>query len=125
MEDEIYRQFILDLYKNPLNKKKLEDFDVEEKGLNPSCGDEIIVQIKFSENGNIKDIGYQGDGCAISQASASLITDEIKGKKIEEILKFTEKEIFDLLGKEIIYTRKKCAMLSLDTIKKALKYEKS
>lgn len=119
-DDNLYKEFILDLYRNPLNKKKLEDFDVEHKELNPLCGDEISIQIKFDKD-KVVDIGHQGDGCAISQAVVSLLTDEVKGKTKKQILRLTEKDIYDLLGiEEVIYTRKKCALLGLKTIQKAI-----
>ena len=119
MQKELYKQFILDLYRNPLNKKELEDFDMEERGLNPLCGDDITVRIKF-DNDKIKEIGWQGDGCAISQAAVSLLSDELVGKSSGEVEKMTEQDIYELLGIEISYTRKKCANLGLDTIKKSL-----
>lgn len=123
MQEELYKQFILDLYRNPLNKKVLDDFDIEKRGLNPLCGDDITVRVKF-DNEKIKEIGWQGDGCAISQAAMSLLSDEMIGKNKEEIEKITDQDIYELLGIEISYTRKKCATLGLDTIKKSLTQSK-
>lgn len=120
MQEELYKQFILDLYRNPLNKKELENFDLEERGLNPLCGDDITVRIKLDNNNKIKEIGWQGDGCAISQAAVSLLTDEMVGKSRVEIENMAKKDIYNLLGIEISYTRKKCANLGLSTIKKAI-----
>ena len=114
--DTMYREAILDLYRNPLNKKELADFDVEHRELNPTCGDEISVQIKFDQDGKIKDIGHQGYGCAISQAAVSLLTDEIKGKSKNEIENLKEQYIYGLLGFEPVYTRLKCAKLGLKVI---------
>lgn len=118
--DTMYREVILDLYRNPINKKVLFDFDVEHNELNPSCGDEISVQIKFDEGGRVVDIGYQGQGCAISEAAMSLLTDSIKGKYKDEILKLVEEDISALLGFSVVYTRKKCATLGLSAVIHAL-----
>jgi len=121
MSDELYKEFILDLYRNPLNKKRLDDFDIEQNGSNPSCGDDVNIQIKFGQDKKIEDIGYQGQGCAILEASTSLLTDEAKGKSKEEIMNLKEEDIIKLLGVNIIYTRKKCALLGLKTLQEAIK----
>ena len=115
----MYREVILDLYRHPLNKKVLADFDVEHREYNPVCGDDITVRIKFDERGSVADIGHQGIGCAISQAAVSLLTEGVKGKNKEEIEKIGEKDVYDLLGFEVMYTRQKCAMLGLFAIQKA------
>ena len=119
MNEELYKEFILDLARHPLNKKKLADFDVEQKGSNVSCGDEIQVYIKLVNN-KVKDIGFDGEGCVISQAAASLLTEEVKGKSIKEIMSLTEKDITKLLNVEVIYTRKKCVLLCLNAIQTAI-----
>lgn len=121
MDEELYKEFILDLSRRPLNKKKLMDFDMEQKGTNVSCGDEIQVYIKLDKNKKIKDVGFEGQGCAISQAAASLLTEEIKGKNIKKIMTLKEKDITKLLKVEIIYTRKKCALLCLNALQDAIK----
>lgn len=120
MEEEIYKEIILDLYKNPLNKKALFDYDAKQKELNPTCGDEIEIFVKFDSAGKVLDIGHQGQGCAISQAAVSLLTEEIKGKTKEEIQSMTEKNIIEMLQIPISHTRIKCAILGLKTIKKCL-----
>lgn len=116
MEDILYKEMILDLYRNPLNKKILVDFDRSEKGINPSCGDEIEIFVQFDEEGKVKDIGYQGQGCAISQAAVSLITEEAKEKTKDEIRSFDNKKMLDLLGIPISHTRMKCALLGLQVL---------
>lgn len=121
MDDELYKEFILDLYRHPLNKRKPADFDVENKGVNASCGDEITVYIKFDKNKKIKDVGFEGQGCAISQAAASLLTEEIKGKSTKDVLLLSEKDVYKLLNTDIIYTRKKCALLCLNALQEAIK----
>jgi len=118
--EEMYKENILYLYKNPLNKKDLVDFDICEEGINPMCGDEIKIKIKF-KNDKVVDVGFVGDGCAISQAATSLLTDFIKGKTKEKILKIKDEDVLKMLGIEISHTRIKCAMLGKNTIQKSIK----
>lgn len=115
--DPIYKEIILDLYRHPLNKKKLIDFDYSHKEFNPSCGDEIEIMIKLDAFGNIIDIGHQGQGCAISQAAVSLLTEEIKGKSREEVMSITEEQMINMLEIPISHTRLKCATLGLSALK--------
>ena len=116
----MYREIILDLYRNPLNKKVLADFDVERREFNPACGDEILVQIKFDESGKVIDIGHQGQGCAISQAAVSLLTDEVRGKSKGDLKGVDDNKVYELLGFEPVYTRQKCATLGLKAIINAI-----
>lgn len=118
--DPIYKEFILELYRNPLNKKALLDCDAKYKEFNPSCGDEIEIFIKFDESGKVQYIAHQGQGCAISQAAVSLLTEEIKGKTKEEIQKITEQDMVDLLQIPVSQNRIKCATLGLKTIQKCV-----
>ncbi|MAG60302.1 SUF system NifU family Fe-S cluster assembly protein [archaeon] len=118
-EQEIYKENIIDHYKNPHNKCKLKNSTHTEKGINPMCGDHIVIYLHVT-NDTITDVSFEGDGCAISQASISLLTDAIKGKKVTDALKLTESDIYELLGIPISHTRRKCALLSLTTLKKAL-----
>lgn len=118
--EDLYREAILDLSRNPLNKKKLADFDYHHKENNPLCGDEVELFVKL-EQGKVSDAGFQGDGCAISQASVSLLTDYIKGKSAAELGKISREEILDLLGlKNLNPTRQRCALLGLKTLQKSL-----
>jgi len=117
MEEQLYKEMILDLYKHPLNQKELEDFSVEQKAVNPSCGDNVTLKILFDDDGRVKDIGHQGEGCAISQASLSLITDKVKGMTKEEISVITEEDMLQMLGIPISHARMKCALLGWKTIK--------
>ncbi len=114
--ESVYKEMILDLCRNPLNKKQLADFDFQNRQLNPTCGDEIEISIKFDEEDRVKDIGHRGEGCAISQASVSLLTDHLKGKTKEEIKKITKEEMLNLLEIPISHTRLKCALLAWKTI---------
>ena len=119
MEDQLYKEIILDLNRNPHNKKELEDFDVSAREQNPLCGDDIEVRIKLTD-GCVVDIGHTGTGCAISQASASLVTDKIKGMKRDEILRIPTTDVTNMLGIAISFSRMKCATLGHTAICKAL-----
>ena len=115
----MYTKKILNLNRNPLNFGKLKKFTLEKEKINELCGDKIKVQILI-KNSRIKKIKFLGEGCAISMASASLITEKIKGMKIEEIKKLKENFIFRTLGFEPIEVRKKCALLCFKIIKEVL-----
>lgn len=117
---EIYKEHILDLYKNPHNKGNLNNPTHEFYKNNPLCGDEIKIQLIIHGN-KITDIKFSGQGCAISQASASLLTDRIKNFTINQIKKFSSADLLNLLKIPISYTRIKCALLPLDAVKGALK----
>ena len=116
---EMYRENILYLYKNPRNFGILKDASHEKKEVNPLCGDEITVQIKV-EGVRIADVRYTAKGCAISIASASLLTDYIKGKKVQEVLAMNTEDILSLLEIPIGPVRLKCALICLKAIQKAL-----
>lgn len=119
--DEIYREAILDLYRNPLNKHALIKPDIYHHENNPLCGDEVEIFIKFDAEDKVSEVGYQGDGCAISMASASLVTDEIKGMSKEQIMKMTREDVLGLLGLENLNpTRQRCALLILKAVQKGV-----
>jgi nitrogen fixation NifU-like protein len=120
MNDQLYRQQIIDNYKNPQNAGVLENFDVKQKLLNTSCGDEIEVYLKIKDD-TIQDIRFDGRGCAISIASASLVSQEVKGMKLAEILDLKENFIEEILGTKLIGTRIKCGLLGLQAIQEAIK----
>ena len=120
MTDSIYREFILDLYRNPLNKKELDNFDLDYSAVNPTCGDEVSVQLKFDSDGKVGDVGFQGTGCAISIAAVSLITEKVKGMKTEEIASLGLEDIERELGVEIDCSREKCAAIGLQAIMSAV-----
>lgn len=109
--EPLYKEMILDLYRNPLNKKVVLDATYKHKEFNPSCGDEIELMIKFDEEGTVVDVGHQGHGCAISQAAVSLLTEEIKNKKRLEIESMTDEEVLRLLPITVSVNRMKCALL--------------
>jgi nitrogen fixation NifU-like protein len=117
--DDLYRDYILEHYRRPHNFGPLDQPSVTREGANPLCGDRITLQVHVAD-GIVDQVAFSGRGCAISQASASLLTDEIKGKPVAEILAFGADDLLDLLGIEISPARLKCAMLSHDTLQQAL-----
>ncbi len=117
--DELYRDQILEHYKRPHNFGRLEDFDLEYEDTNPFCGDEQHVYIKLDEDDRVSEVSFEGQGCAISTAATSLLTDELVGKTREELLRLPKEEVLDLLGIDISATRMKCAMLGLKVVKSA------
>lgn len=118
-EQELYKDNVIDHYKFPRNKKEMTDFTVTYRDVNPLCGDTITIFAKVKDK-EIEEISFTGNGCAISQASASLLTEKMKGKSIEEAKKINQQEVFALLGIPISHTRTKCALLSLKTLHHAL-----
>ena len=118
-EQEIYKENIIDHYKHPRNKKELENATHKENGINPMCGDHITIYLIIKDN-KIEEITFTGDGCAISQASVSLLTDELVGKDLDFAKKITDQNVYDLLGIPISHTRTKCALLSIKTVQKAI-----
>ena len=117
MEDSIYREQIIDLYDNPLNFGRVDPADFVYEEDNPLCGDVIEISVSLDDNNRVVDIMWQGQGCAISLAAASLLTEEIKGKSLNEIKNYSKEEILDLLGIKLSMTRIKCALLSLKVLK--------
>jgi len=120
--EEIYQEFIIELYKNPLNFGKIDDADYKAQIYNPTCGDMITLFLKVKD-GVITDARFTGKGCAISQASASLFTDYLKGKKLEEVSGITKDDVLKLLKIDLSKnpTRMRCALLPYEAMKKALK----
>jgi nitrogen fixation NifU-like protein len=117
--DALYREYILDHYKNPRNFGELPERDAEFADRNPLCGDELAVQIKL-EGDRVSDLRFHGHGCAISQATASIISDELKGKTVAEIAELDRHFVADEIGIELSPTRLKCGLLSLKVVQGAL-----
>ena len=121
----MYQENILDHYKSPRNFGKIENASVHHHEHNPLCGDELDMFLIIDKNKIITDVKIQAHGCAISTASASMLTEEIKGKSLEELKKLTKENILNLLGIPLSPVRLKCALLSLDTLKNSIViYEK-
>jgi len=117
--DELYRDQILEHYKRPRHFGRLEDFDLEFEDSNPFCGDEQHVFLKLDGENRVTGVAFEGQGCAISTAATSLLTDELEGMTREEILALPKEFVLDLLGIDISATRMKCAMLGLKVVKGA------
>ena len=118
--DDLYRDEILEHYRQPHNFGTLDAPDAVYEGHNPLCGDRITMMLHVDAEGNVAQVAFSGRGCAISQASASLLTDEVKGRPVAEVEAMKNQDILDLLGIEISPARLKCALLSLDTMQHAL-----
>jgi len=117
--EELYREQILEHYKRPHNFGEVEDPDLEFEDRNPFCGDEQHVTIKLDENDRVKEVKFDGQGCAISTAATSLLTDELIGLTRDELITLPKEKVLELLGIDISATRMKCALLGLKVVKGA------
>lgn len=115
--DYLYREVIIDHFKNPGYKGELNPHDITFEDENPLCGDHLRIDLRVDENNRITEAGFSGHGCAISQASADILLESIIGKSIDEVKKLTKKDLLDLLGIELGPVRLKCALLSLKILK--------
>lgn len=120
--EQMYREIVLDNYKNPKNYGTLKDFDLSNKEDNPLCGDEIGVMIKLdNKKKKVNDIKFSGHGCAISLASTSLLTEHVKGKSLSYVRKLSRDDMIKLLGVDITPMRLKCALLGWNVLQNALR----
>jgi nitrogen fixation NifU-like protein len=118
MED-LYREQILDRYKSPHHRGHLDAYDLAYEDENPTCGDHIRMELKI-EDGKVVDARFDGEGCALSQASADLLLDEIIGKSLEEVKQFSKDDLLEILGVALGPVRLKCALLSLKVLKASI-----
>ena len=115
--DDLYREQILNHYREPRNKGRLETADISHADDNPLCGDRIEMDLRLDEEGRVVEVAWEGQGCAISMASASMLSEEVKGKTLEELRHLGKDEIMEMLGIELGPVRLKCALLSLKVLK--------
>ena len=119
--DQMYREVILDHYKNPRGHGAIADADAHAEGQNPLCGDEVSIYIRFAaDKETIEDVKFSGRGCAISQAATSMLTDMVKGRKASDIAALPKDELLEEIGIPLTPIRLKCAILGLGVLKVAL-----
>ena len=116
MGDDLYRELILDHYQNPRNKGLLENADISHEDDNPLCGDQIHLTLTLND-GIVDGVGWDGEGCAISMASASMLSETLRGLSLEEVKQISKEDIMDMLGIQLGPVRLKCALLSLKVLK--------
>jgi nitrogen fixation NifU-like protein len=117
--DDFYKEYILDHYRNPRNFGHLERVDASAEDLNPLCGDTIKIELALDDQGRVEDVKFSGKGCAISQASCSMLTESVKGMKLEDVARLSQEAVLENVGIGISPTRMKCAMLGLKVLKSA------
>ena len=127
IDNTLYAEEILELYRHPLNKKRVKDPDVLHHEFNPSCGDDITIALRLNKDGKIKDVGFEGSGCAISQAAVSLVTEHVKGQNCRDVLTLTAADVVAMLGVPISPSRLACALLGWQALRQAIMtyYEKT
>src|SRR6476659_2625031 len=122
--EQLYREVILDHYKAPRNHGVLEPHDAIAEGQNPLCGDEVTVSVRFGEGDTIESVGFEGRGCAISQAATSMLTDLVKGRSAQDVAVMPKEELLDEIGIPLSPVRLKCALLGLGGLKMTQKKDK-
>jgi nitrogen fixation NifU-like protein len=118
--DQLYREVILDHYKNPRSHGLLDAPDAAAEGQNPLCGDEISMSVRFGDGDTIEEIGFEGRGCAISQAATSMLTELVRGRSAGEVAAMPKDELLEQIGIPLTPVRLKCAILGLGVLKLAL-----
>ena len=118
--EQLYRELILDHYKSPRNHGLLDPADAHAEGQNPLCGDEVAVTVRLGEDDRIEEVGFAGQGCAISQAATSMLTDLVKGRTAHDVAVMDKQVLLDELGIPLTPVRLKCAILGLGVLKLAL-----
>jgi nitrogen fixation NifU-like protein len=126
MSFNLYQEHILDHYENPYNRGMIAHPTLQFRDLNPLCGDEICIQARLDEQRRLAKVGFEGKGCVISLAAASMLMEAVEGKTLEEVKQMDRQKMLDLLGIPLTAMRVKCAMLALRTLEKAVHlYESS
>jgi nitrogen fixation protein NifU and related proteins len=115
--DDLYREVIIERYKNPQYRGSLDPHDIAFEDENPLCGDHIRITLRVGEDQRVKEAAFDGHGCAISQASADMLLESVIGKTLDEVKALTREDVLDLLGLELGPVRLKCALLSLKVLK--------
>ena len=119
--DQLYREVILDHYKNPRGHGVMEDADADAEGMNPLCGDEVTIYVRFGEDSDtIDEVKFSGRGCAISQAATSMLSEIVVGRNAEDIARMPKEELLEEIGIPLTPVRLKCAILGLGVLKVAL-----
>jgi nitrogen fixation protein NifU and related proteins len=116
---EDYIENILDHHDHPRNKRILEPVDIQASGGNPGCGDIVVMYANLDEDGRISEASFQGEGCTISQAAASMLTDELVGKSLAEVREMNFEDVIEEMGRDVVSTRTRCATLALTIMKNA------
>jgi len=121
---DLYREEFMEIYKNPMNQGKMENPTIVEHGVNEACGDEMDLFLKI-EKGKVIDAKFTAQSCSVGVVSSAILTDEIKGKTIEEVKKLSKKDLLELIGVNLTTSRIKCATLPLETLEKTIQeYER-
>lgn len=115
--DDLYRELIVDRYKNPQYRGSLDPHDISFEDDNPLCGDHIRIDLRVDKAGRVSEAAFDGHGCAISQASADLLLESVMGKTLDEVKQLTKEDVLDMLGLELGPVRLKCALLPLKVLK--------
>lgn len=121
-DEEMYKEEILELYKHPLNKHALPEYTLAHEKANPLCGDRIVIYLQLKDE-IIQDVSFEGNGCAISQAAASLLTEKMKRMTVADLIALSSEEMLGLLGIPISHLRQKCALLCLQAVKEGIARE--
>ena len=121
MAEDLYREVILDHYKNPRGHGVIEEPDAQAEGLNPLCGDEVSIYVAFADDGEtIDEVKFSGRGCAISQAATSMLTEMVAGRTASDVATMDKEELLEQIGVPLTPVRLRCAMLGLTTLRVAL-----
>jgi nitrogen fixation NifU-like protein len=115
--DDLYRELIIERYKNPQFRGELDPADIRFEDENPLCGDHLRIELRLDQDERVKEAAFSGHGCAISQASADLLLESVIGMKVDQVKELGKQDVLDLLGIELGPVRLKCALLSLKVLK--------